>query len=98
MISFKRSIWLLQIPMTVTQRCDSHSAMSRKLHNGEKASPVAVVPTTSSITIPPLSAGSIMSETTEPTAHEKWTEGDFELISSDNVLFKVPTYQLQAAS
>ncbi|EKD05554.1 hypothetical protein A1Q2_00168 [Trichosporon asahii var. asahii CBS 8904] len=91
-----------QVPVYVKSsrksRCDSHSAMSRKLHNGEKASPVAVVPTTSSITIPPLSAGSIMSETTEPTAHEKWTEGDFELISSDNVLFKVPTYQLQAAS
>lgn len=33
-----------------------------------------------------------------PQQHEEWTDGDFELISSDNVKFCVPTYLLQAAS
>lgn len=32
------------------------------------------------------------------TQHEKWKDGDFEVIANDNVLFKVPTYFLQAAS
>lgn len=30
--------------------------------------------------------------------HDKWKDGDFEVISSDNVRFRVPTYLRQAAS
>lgn len=39
-----------------------------------------------------------MSEPKEPTPDENWTDGDFELVSGDGILFRVPTYQLQAAS
>lgn len=28
----------------------------------------------------------------------RWNNGDFELVSSDGTTFRVPTYQLQAAS
>lgn len=34
----------------------------------------------------------------EQRQHLKWTHGDFEVISSDNVRFCVPTYLLQAVS
>lgn len=30
--------------------------------------------------------------------HDKWKDGDFQVISDDDVLFRVPTYLLQAAS
>lgn len=33
-----------------------------------------------------------------PTQDETWKDGDFEVISSDNVRFCVPTYLLQTAS
>lgn len=32
------------------------------------------------------------------TQYDKWKDGDFEVVSSDNVKFCVPTYLLQAAS
>lgn len=36
-------------------------------------------------------------EKREPTLHDKYREGDIDLVSSDNVLFKVHKYQLMAA-
>lgn len=39
-----------------------------------------------------------MSQQQELRQATMYQEGDFEIVSSDNVLFKVPTYQLQAAS
>lgn len=34
----------------------------------------------------------------QPIQHTKWTQGDFELVSSDGVMFSIDTFHLQSAS
>jgi hypothetical protein len=31
-----------------------------------------------------------------PTPDDRWTEGDFEIVSSDNVALRIPSYYLLA--